>query len=611
LRCYPALAAFRYGIMVGPSLSRASLVPPEPCAAPPGEQAAKGPSGSRRARIAPATLVAVLLLAVGFALRLHNAGRALESPNVDEKDVVEQAVAFMGGDLRFYFLRYGPLTMYVLAAIYHAFAALHGLSALDYAARVFFEGSEHYFVARAFAGAALSGLALVAFHYLRRDYGSGPALLACALLALPAVDTLVKGVRIDMVQAAFQGCALLALGEAAVRSRRRDWVLAGLCAGLGIASKPLPGLLVLPCFPLASWWAVSSASPASASAVSGGAARHALRRLAAALVQPRAWLAALACAAAAFACNPAMLQLREFVADQRETMAVHTGNVMFSTQRVPDSFLALGVPFVLCACAALVLLVVRANRKGLLCAAFVVLYAGAFWTRASRDYYMVAPVVAACLVIAHGYGELGRWLERERARRWLDWAWAPLAAWIVATPVSQQENLASRPSHATAAREWIEQNVPSGTGIAYVGMRMVGPRLVATDIGLHKRWSHSFDYGRRAYPFLASAYRKAYEDYVASGRPRYVIEPHDEKPLKRGNRRVPKLISDGLVRRARELHQSYIVLCGIGELDVHDLGYTWLGDALLEQQFYNIAIFRVPDVPVVAPEPAAPSLELL
>ena len=302
-----------------------------------------------------------------------------------------------------------------------------------------------------------------------------------------------------------------------------------------------------------------------------------------------------------------MLRVSEFIANQRETMDVHAGNVTFSTQSVADSFLALGVPFVVCLCAALVLVVVRANAKGQLLAAFVVIYAGAFWTQASRSYYMVAPVVAGCLVIAHGYGEVGRWLQTERDRRRLAWAWAPLAGLLVATPVSQQLDLASRPAHSTRAREWIEQNVPSGTGIAYVGMRMVGPRLVASDIGLHKRWSHSFDYGRRAYPFLASAYRKGYEDYVASGRPLYVIEPHDEKPLKRGNRRVPKLISDGLVRRARERHQSYIVLCGIGAPDVHDLGYTWLGDAILEQQFYNIAIFRVPDSPVAAPAAPAPA----
>jgi hypothetical protein len=583
--------------MVGPSLTRTSLAPSEARADPPGADTVGEPRKSRRLRITAATLVAVALVAVGYALRLYNAGRALEAPYIDEKEVVEQAVAFMGGDLRFYFLRYGPLTMYLLAGIYRALGALHGLSALDYAARVFFDGSEHYFVARAFAGATLSGLALLAFRYLRRDYGSGAALLACALLALPAVDTLVSGVRIDMVQAAFQSCALLALGEAAVRSRRRDWILAGVCAGLGIASKPLPGLLVLPCFPFASWWATSS--------IPAGTPRRALRRLAAALVCPGAWLAALACAGAAFACNPAMLDLRGFIASQRETMELHSGNVTYSTQSVLSSFLALGVPFVVCLCAALLLVVVRANPKGQLFAAFVVIYAAAFWTRPSRDYYMVAPVVAACLAIAHGYGELGRWLQSERARRRLGWAWAPLAALLVASPVHQQENLAGRPSHAILARQWIEQNVPSGTGIAYVGMRMVGPRLVATDLGLHKGWSHSFDYGRREYPFLASAYRKGYEEYVASGRPRYAIERHDEKPLQRGHRRVPKLISDGLVQRAHARHQSYIVLSGIGTPDVHDLGYTWFGDAILEQQFYNIVIFRVPDLPVV--QPPAPS----
>src|SRR5262245_61039036 len=88
--------------LAGPS---AESAPPEPAV----------PSAARPWwRVEPATLVALTICAAGFALRLHIATYSLDAPYTDEKDVVEQGVAFMGGDLRYYFLRYGPFTMYLL-----------------------------------------------------------------------------------------------------------------------------------------------------------------------------------------------------------------------------------------------------------------------------------------------------------------------------------------------------------------------------------------------------------------------------------------------------------------------------------------------------------------
>src|SRR6185436_12334052 len=49
----------------------------------------------------------LLCCAVGFYLRWLNAHADLASPWVDENDVVQQAVAFMGGEWRYYLLEYG------------------------------------------------------------------------------------------------------------------------------------------------------------------------------------------------------------------------------------------------------------------------------------------------------------------------------------------------------------------------------------------------------------------------------------------------------------------------------------------------------------------------
>jgi hypothetical protein len=72
------------------------------------------------------TGIAVSICVLGFALRLKFAAYDLSAPNLDENEVVEQAVAFMGGELSQSFVKYGPLTMYVLAGIYHVIALMRG-----------------------------------------------------------------------------------------------------------------------------------------------------------------------------------------------------------------------------------------------------------------------------------------------------------------------------------------------------------------------------------------------------------------------------------------------------------------------------------------------------
>jgi hypothetical protein len=199
--------------------------------------------------------------------------RHSDAPAIDENEVVEQAAAFLGPDLTHYFPKYGPLTMYVLSGIYRVAAWLHGQTNLEYASRVFFEGAEHYAIARVYTYSWLSVLALTAFFVLKRQLGNAPALLACTLLSFPFLEILLDGARIDTPQAAFQGLALLALTEVVsprvgaggqATPRLQYWLAAGCCAGLAFATKPLPGLLIAPAFLVAGWFAAQPIFPRSA-----------------------------------------------------------------------------------------------------------------------------------------------------------------------------------------------------------------------------------------------------------------------------------------------------------------------------------------------------------
>lgn len=546
-----------------------------------------------RWRKAGFALVAVAIVLVGVVLRLRIAAYDLESPLIDENEVVEQAVAFMGGDLDQHFVKYGPLTMYLLAGMYRVVAAVRGLSALEYASLVFFHGEQHYFLARSLTGLAISGLALASFFVLRRRLGVGPAWVAGTLLALPCIDRLVNGARIDMLQACFQGLALLALGEVSQAPRRRYWLAAGVAAGLGIASKPLPGLLLLPCFPVASWFA------AGASAT--GEPRRFWQRVWASLTSPGLWLAALACLAAAVLADPALLDTRAFIASQREAVELHTGRLSAGPS-IFESLALLGLPFCVALGLSGLVVVARGDAAGRLVALFCVMYLGAFWGR-SRHYFLAAAAAAACLLIGHGVATAARlWAPgRQRLVVWGRVAAVPAALILCVLPLAASEARLATPSPRTQARAWVLANIPAGTRLHYVGWRGAGPVLVAQNATTQAQFGDHFSYGRERYTFLKEAFARGYAAYVRENLPRYAIAFHHDKPFARSSGRTPRPITDGLLAQARSKGRRYIIIAGYSEPDVFDLGYPWFRKAVLVQQFGQIAIFRVPEQPTTKP----------
>jgi hypothetical protein len=534
------------------------------------------------------TWIAVLVCLLGASLRLALAMHYPETPMIDENEVVEQAVAFMGGELHHYFPKYGPLTMYVLAAIYRLVAVLRGQSALEYASHVFFDGGEHYLIARVFAATCVLVVAWLAFASFRRHTGASPALFVCSLIVLPIVDALYEGVRIDVVQASLQCGALLALGEAIGSPRKRYWLIAGACAGLAFAAKPLPGLLVLPCFALASWFAVAKQRD--------GSARRWLPRLGAALTHPGFWLAALICLGCAILGDPAVLDAKSFIESQRAAVALHSSaEEVHNRLTVVQAFAPVGWPFVVLSGLALLVSLVRRDPRSLIVSLFVVVYVAAFWGRGSRTYFMVAPAMAACLLMGYAFAGLYARDWRPNRRSWLAWSWLPVVALLAFFPGKRLWARELQESPALLARDWFQAHVPSGTPIIHVGRWMNGPRIIGTDEKLQASWGTHFEYGRTKYKFLRLAFHKAFSDYQASDRPRYPVAVEIPGGWTLPRKNVNRRISERLLARAQAENRRYIVVAGYKPKDVLELGYRWFDKAVLEVQFRRVAIFRVPD----------------
>src|SRR6185436_17053834 len=153
--------------------------------------------------------------------------------------------------------------MYCMAALYHGMALLRGLTPIEYGARVFYDGAELYLIGRLFCAACYVPLSIAGYRFLAPRFGRSAGFVSACLLALPCLDPLTRGtVRIDVPQGACQVGALLCLARALESNAWRHWLWAGFWAGLGIACKPLPGLLLAPCFLAASWFASAAASVA-------------------------------------------------------------------------------------------------------------------------------------------------------------------------------------------------------------------------------------------------------------------------------------------------------------------------------------------------------------
>jgi hypothetical protein len=418
--------------------------------------------------------------------------------------------------------------------------------------------------------------------------------LACALLGVPFLEILGQGARIDYQQAACQCIALLALSEVVARPRLRYWLAAGVFAGLAIATKPLPGLLLGPCFLVASYLA--------AGARADGSPRPPLARLGAALASPGMWLAGLAVAGCAVLGNPAMLDIGQFVQSQRDAVALHSGNTLQARSSISGSFALLKLPYLIAFAASLVLVAWRRDYTALNIALFIAIYVGAFVGRQARTYFFIAPAAASCLLVAHAWAacevlvwpRLAKWRALGEPRA-LALATGLLAVLLVQAPLRSLWSRSAAPNAASVTRAWLYEHVPSGTPIFYLGKRASGPRLVATDRKLQSSWGDHFAYGRHNYKFLKQAFRHAHAQYAKSGKPMYPVTIHADKPYPRKDNKMPRWLTDNLVARARKNKQRYIVLAGYGADDVRALGYPWFEQAALEIEARHIAIFRVPD----------------
>lgn len=456
-------------------------------------------------------LLAVLLL--GALFRFGRIGAGL--PGVflaDEELVMKNALSLPARrTLAPLYHDYPTFMIYLLSALeaglYVAGRALGAYaSPADFAARFVADPTPMYLVGR--GASALFGVGAIAVAFLlgRRWYGTRAGLLGALLLALGIEAAREAALVTPNASLSFLAAlALLPIARVAERGRWRDYLAAGAAIGLSVSAKYNSGLLVL-----------SLVAAHLTRGVEGGAAREA--------AEPRRWrpllLTLLAAAGVFVLVTPYwVLDFRGYIAGYRlQASHMRTGHVGFMG-KPPVVWAVEGIlreertAGLLAFAGGLVALARRAPGDRILLAFVVPSFLAVASLKNQQLDYLAFLWPPAAVLGGRALDALLGWRALGRSRALATAAGALLVAPSLAGAIAEYGRARATDTR-TAAREWIEANVPHGSGIAFDRYHYVAPLL---DSGR----ARNSEIGRR---HVGGEFASAVETALA-GRPTYRLVP--------------------------------------------------------------------------------------
>jgi 4-amino-4-deoxy-L-arabinose transferase-like glycosyltransferase len=197
----------------------------------------------------------LVVVAIGLLLRVWGINHGLPSSYYpDERHFINRALSFGTGDLNPHWFHKPALYMYLLFFEYGLFFLMGKIVGLfgtvtDFARLYVNDLSSFLIIGR--ATTALFGTATVLLTYVvgKKMYGKQTALIAACFLACTFAH--VKSshhVKADIAMAFFVLLSFLYIYQILEKGSLRNYLLAGLFAGLGVATKYSPVVLVFPLF---------------------------------------------------------------------------------------------------------------------------------------------------------------------------------------------------------------------------------------------------------------------------------------------------------------------------------------------------------------------------
>lgn len=478
-------------------------------------------------------LVIALLLLLSCVPRFYDIAKFLPAYSIDENDIVEPAVAFLAGDVSHpQEIEYGPLYGYILAAIYWVESWFMG--DLDsFVAKAFFESTIFYYTAR-FVNSLVNVLvALIAFLTARTFLGGKTAFFVFALLVFPFPDILTGfDVRNDTLLSLWSIAALYFILGIAKQGLWRNYLFAALFVGLGLATKPAPGLLIFPVVFLAHLLHFFESQEPSVSQPTKLTLKSFFSTTARAFASRYWWGFVATALLAGIVFNPHVIINADVFFGFQSTIFSHHSSLSHSFGwMLWKKFGPCGYPFMLVALISFLFTVhaILTRRKHFavwsIVASYPLIYCLAFAPFSSRIYFYTVILPPIVFMIAFFVTELHLIIKKRTAN-----SFAGLAPYVVVFLIvtgqpgyrlvssSIEMNTVSDYSEvhsALAAKAWCESTLPPRSRILMYEYYTFNPRLVHQNAQGQAVFGEYFEFGRDRFENWKRLFRKAYAKQTA------------------------------------------------------------------------------------------------
>lgn len=480
-------------------------------------------------------VTAFIMFFVSLIPRLLNTSFFLPYYSIDENEVTEFAVSVMGDSKDPVWYKYGPFFQYILGYIYSIVGFFKGVGSEEYVKNIFFDSSDFYYIARLMCSIVLLITSLFIYKIGKEHFNKKVALIALILSLFPFYESLLSfQVRIDSMLAMCSTIAIWSALRYYKKGKVKYVLLAGLFAGFGLASKPLPGLLLMPTV----FIAIAIRNFDFTKKFEADKLFKSYLRI---LIDKNIYILAIVIFIGNYIGNPySVTNFNAFWLEQ--TTAIETGgNLGGGTwpkgYKLLSHFGSLGLVFIILFPIVTIIGIIKGVKEKniplLILASYIVVYWGLFAKGQARFYWYIAIVPLILFMVAYSINLLTEYFKNNKLKYIVILA---CVAVLIFTPlkniIALDINIYSKydgykQSHTLIqAKEWIEKNIDKNKEILVYGVSPNMPKLVSSDIEYYipfQKGSRSGDYfgdyfmySRGQIEWYIQLFAKAHQEYVSA-----------------------------------------------------------------------------------------------
>lgn len=479
--------------------------------------------------------LAMTIMTLSMIPRFFSIDWFLPIYSIDENELVEFAIGYFGGDMDPHWYKYGAFYSYILHYIYNIQIMFGSMSEDEFVQSAFVDCSHLYYTARFVNSLLHLGMAFITYEITKQLFSKRTALVVFAIACFPILGLLTNfTIRVDSLLAFWSTCTLYYVVRMAKEPKLKYYILAGIFVGFGIASKPLPGILILPTVffgHVAGYLMVSYTGKKNFNYYLG------------LLMNPKVFALPAAAFVGNFIGNPySILNLDGFWAETEKIIKEEGGYDFVAGWDVTRFFNITGEAFTVFAFLLIFYGVARGIKKkdwvSLLPASYAIIFWVIFSFGAARNYFYIPIFLVLVMYIGVAINDLVRFLEsrlEEKARFGVITACVVLllaqpSFRVVSEVVPRSFIDADTEYSVLAAKNYMQDEVNGKSSVVFAGFYTSHPRVVLGEIGnygLGSRklngnvWGDYFMYGRGNNQFLIDQFQKWHNGYLASGEPRF------------------------------------------------------------------------------------------